>query len=147
MRILSCRGNNRRGFTLVELLVVIAIIGILAAIAVPKFAEAREAAKRAKILADLRTIDSAITIYYTIKGTYPEDYHTTETLYNAGLLASIPVPPDTVKGPDGTVYTVPRIGYFLCTATVADRAEKNRAIVNLGELYYDVDHLKSLLNW
>lgn len=54
--------SNRKGFTLVELLVVIAIIGILAAIAVPKFTSANESARGAKMQADLRTIDSAIAI-------------------------------------------------------------------------------------
>ena len=63
--------KNRKGFTLVELLVVVAIIGILAAIAVPKFSSASESARGAKIQADLRTIDSAIQIYYASAGAYP----------------------------------------------------------------------------
>ncbi|MEN6413515.1 MAG: prepilin-type N-terminal cleavage/methylation domain-containing protein [Veillonellales bacterium] len=51
--------KNQKGFTLVELMVVIAIIGILAAIAIPKFTSANETARGAKMQADLRTIDSA----------------------------------------------------------------------------------------
>lgn len=54
--------SNRKGFTLVELLVVVAIIGVLAAIAVPKFSSATESAAGAKMQADLRTIDSAVAI-------------------------------------------------------------------------------------
>jgi prepilin-type N-terminal cleavage/methylation domain-containing protein len=56
------RLSNRKGFTLVELLVVISIIGILSTIAIPKFTSATEAANGAKMMADLRTIESAIAI-------------------------------------------------------------------------------------
>ena len=100
------RLSNRKGFTLIELLVVIAIIGILAAIAVPKFSDASASARGAKIVADLRTIDSASQIHYAQKGTYPAD---TAALVTANLLASAPVPPavgekyTTAKVASGTV--------------------------------------------
>ena len=65
------RLSNRKGFTLVELLVVISIIGILSAIAIPKFTDATKTARGAKIQADLRTMDSAIQLYAASAGTYP----------------------------------------------------------------------------
>lgn len=51
---------NQKGFTLVELMVVIAILGVLAAIAIPRFSASTASANTAKIQADLRTLDSAI---------------------------------------------------------------------------------------
>lgn len=55
--------GNKKGFTLVELVVVIAILGILAAIAVPKLTTTRDKAKWSAHAANIRTIESAITIY------------------------------------------------------------------------------------
>lgn len=48
--------NNRRGFTLIELLIVVVIIGILAAIAIPKFASTKERSYVAKMKSDLRNL-------------------------------------------------------------------------------------------
>ena len=56
---------KRNAFTLIELLIVVAIIGILAAIAVPNFMNARMRAKVSRVHADLRTIRTAIGMYIT----------------------------------------------------------------------------------
>jgi len=50
---------NRKGFTLIELLIVVVIIGILAAIAIPKFASTKEKAYLASMKTDLRNLATA----------------------------------------------------------------------------------------
>ena len=60
----------RAGFTLIELLIVVAIIGILAAIAVPNFLNARIRAKIARVHADQKSIATALEMYHLDNGTY-----------------------------------------------------------------------------
>jgi prepilin-type N-terminal cleavage/methylation domain-containing protein/prepilin-type processing-associated H-X9-DG protein len=55
--------SRRKGFTLIELLVVIAIIGILAAMVFPVFARARESARKAVCLSNVKNIALAIQMY------------------------------------------------------------------------------------
>lgn len=54
---------KQKGFTLIELLVVMAIIAILAAILFPIFAAAKEAAKKATCISNMREIGQAIAMY------------------------------------------------------------------------------------
>lgn len=81
--------NLRAGFTLVELVVVIAILGILAALAIPRFVNANMAARGSKILADMNACESAVNIYYVKTGNFPADTETIEASY----LANWPKPP------------------------------------------------------
>jgi len=65
---------SRRGFTLIELMIVVAIIGILAAIAVPKFADLVRKSKDGATKGNLGAIRSALQIYYAeMEGSYPGD--------------------------------------------------------------------------
>jgi type IV pilus assembly protein PilA len=55
---------NRKGFTLIELLIVVVIIGILAAIAIPKFASTKQKAYLASMKSDLRNLTTAQEAYF-----------------------------------------------------------------------------------
>ena len=62
--------KNRKGFTLIELLIVVVIIGILAAIAIPKFAATKDKAKLATVKTDLKNIQTAQEAYFSDYATY-----------------------------------------------------------------------------
>ena len=61
---------NRKGFTLIELLIVVVIIGILAAIAIPKFASTKEKAYLASMKSDLRNLATAQEGYFADNQVY-----------------------------------------------------------------------------
>src|SRR5207248_10491497 len=68
------RNPFKRGFTLVELLVVIAIIGTLAALLLPAVQGARESARRANCLNNMRNCVLACTQYHDIQSSFPSGW-------------------------------------------------------------------------
>jgi prepilin-type N-terminal cleavage/methylation domain-containing protein len=76
---------NRKGFTLIELLIVVVIIGILAAIAIPKFSNTKEKALVSGMKSDLRNYASAQESYYSDYTTYGTLASLQATPYNFKL--------------------------------------------------------------
>lgn len=119
----------RKGFTLIELLVVIAIIGILAAMVFPVFARARESARKAVCLSNVKNIALAIQMYladnndvfFTRGGTNQEAW---DYFAAAGPLG------DQAKwsGDDCGFQMEFRANPYLRTPVVLDEYVKNRAV-------------------
>jgi len=66
------RKNAKKGFTLIELMIVVAIIGILAAIAIPRFAQMLEKSREGATKGNLGSLKSAASIYYgDVQGVWP----------------------------------------------------------------------------
>ena len=74
--------RDKKGFTLIELLIVVVIIGILAAIAIPKFSATREKAYIAAMKSDLKNLASQQEIYYS------DFYGYTTVVTDLGFVAS-----------------------------------------------------------
>src|SRR3989337_2624196 len=62
--------SNKKGFTLIELLIVVVIIGILAAIAIPKFANTKQKAYVAQMKSDLRNLATAEEAFFYDSANY-----------------------------------------------------------------------------
>ena len=82
--------QRKRGFTLIELLIVVVIIGILAAIAIPKFAMTKEKAYIAAMKSDLRNLVTAEEAYFADSTKY-STYDTAKIKFRPSTGVTAPV--------------------------------------------------------
>ncbi|GMV11546.1 MAG: hypothetical protein AMXMBFR55_32800 [Gemmatimonadota bacterium] len=82
--------KTRKGFTLIELLIVVVIIGILAAIAIPKFANTKEKAYLASMKSDLRNMATTEESYFADNQVYITGQAKNNTSGTASLYGFVP---------------------------------------------------------
>ena len=87
--------RDHKGFTLIELVIVVVIIGILAAIAIPKFYATREKAYFTAMKSDLNNLVSQQELYYA------DEYSYTNNATSLGLVSSDGVHLTITGGTDG----------------------------------------------
>src|SRR5688572_32812554 len=84
--------RTRAGFTLIELLIVVVIIGILAAIAMPKFQNTKGRANAASLRSDLRNLAVAEEAYFFEKSSYASDTSLLNYRPSPGVILSLSTP-------------------------------------------------------
>lgn len=110
--------RKQKGFTLIELMIVVAIIGILAAVAIPKFAQMLEKAREGATKGNVGAMKSAVSIYYGDNtGVYPASL--TDVLFK-NYLSAIPPVKVTHSGVANTLAgTATDVEYVAVDAAIA----------------------------
>jgi prepilin-type N-terminal cleavage/methylation domain-containing protein len=81
--------RDNKGFTLIELLIVVVTIGILAAIAIPKFSATREKAYFAAMKSDLNNLASQQEIYYADQYSYTNNVTSLDFVSSTGVTVTL----------------------------------------------------------
>jgi type IV pilus assembly protein PilA len=115
------RLRRAAGFTLIELLIVVVIIGVLAAIAIPKFASTKEKAYLASMKSDLRNLAVSQDAYLADNSGYSDDKVALNFRETSGVTADIQVQTDPIGWSATTehVGTTKTCAIFVRTAAVA----------------------------
>ncbi len=114
-----------KGFTLVELVVVVVIIGILAAVAAPKFLNKTDAAKAQVSLQKLAAVKNAIELYRSENTEYPKDATALTTVMSNYIKGGLPIVEFGAMSTNGVITVATDPAAF---PTPAD-ADKNKGYI------------------
>jgi prepilin-type N-terminal cleavage/methylation domain-containing protein len=134
--------RNNKGFTLIELLIVVVIIGILAAIAIPKFAGTKSKAYAAAMKSDLKNLVLAEESFFADAappsyGAVAANVLTSPTgtvLWTATTGVNITTANVSATGFSATATHAGATGVTGCGVYVGGAAPPNAAVVNEGEV-------------
>ncbi len=120
---------SAKGFTLIEMLIVVVIIGILAAVAIPKFENVKQRAYVASMQSDLRTLVTVEEAYFSDNVTYSPTTTNLNYLTSAGNTIAITSASSTGWSATATNFYTPKVcGIFVGTATPPPTATVEGAV-------------------
>lgn len=127
--------RSTNGFTLIELLIVIVIIGILAAIAVPKFSKTKSKGYVATLKSDIRNLQTAQESYFGDNSVYASMAQlTADNRYAPSAGVNIVIAAVTTTGYSITGNHPGLTDYTACGAFVGTAAPPNAACTVAGEV-------------
>lgn len=124
-----------RGFTLVELLIVIVIIGILATVAIPKYAKVKEKGYTATLKSDLRNLVTSQESYFADHNTYATLADLiAENRYNPSSGVNMVTADETITGWSATATHPALVDITACGVYVGSAAPPHGATSSDGEV-------------
>jgi prepilin-type N-terminal cleavage/methylation domain-containing protein len=123
------------GFTLVELLIVVVIIGILAAIAIPKFTQTKEKSYMAMLKSDLRNLVTVQETYFADNNLYSTLAQlTAENRYSPSRDVTLATANETATGWSATATHSGLVTYTACGVYMGTAPPPNAALSESGEV-------------